>query len=182
MRATAVALKSATLRRVSPCFSTLRRVSPFFSALNVAQLPCTAIQPCTAQLPTFSSNVSARWLSAPKSAHWKVPFYAVYHHFFQCWKHKFFSIGFTNIRSLNIWNHMFWLKKLCNNNKQNEIFKETQKNFQRFLSIEIFWKLWWNTSKDALTNESNKQQCKMLVGWSPHKMNEMKMQKTTFIL
>ncbi len=102
--------------------------------------------------------------------------------FFSAENINYFSIGFTNIRSLNIWNHMFWLKKLCNNNKQNEIFKETQKNFQRFLSIEIFWKLWWNTSKDALTNESNKQQCKMLVGWSPHKMNEMKMQKTTFIL
>jgi hypothetical protein len=49
MRATAVALKIATLRRVSP----------FFSALNVAQLPCMAIQPCTAQLTTFSAKVSA---------------------------------------------------------------------------------------------------------------------------
>jgi hypothetical protein len=32
--------------------------SAVFSPLNVAQLPCTAILPCKAQLPTFSSEKS----------------------------------------------------------------------------------------------------------------------------
>jgi hypothetical protein len=61
MGATAVALKSANLCRVSLFFSALRHVALFFSTLNVgpAALYCTAIQPCTAQLPTFSAKVSA---------------------------------------------------------------------------------------------------------------------------
>ncbi len=78
-----LALKSATLRRVSPFFSALKTTLKFVwftLELNVAQLHCTA------QLPTFSPETSALYAVAVKRATLRhvLPF-------FQCWKHQFFT-------------------------------------------------------------------------------------------